>query len=540
MAKQRLVDVLVIGSGAGGGVLAFRLAQKGVNVMVLEKGDWCERNEAVEDEFAQHHLEMYRPSGETDPTVVRSKGEVVAENSRIGQAFYLVGGGTVRYSATSWRYRPQDFSKLTTYGPVAGTTLSDWPLTYEELEPYYTEVEKEIGVSGKAGADPTEPPRSKDVLMPPLKEDRFQRRIVNAAKKLGWRPFPIPTAIHSQRNEYTDGRDCMQCGWCSGYPCLFQAKSSVDVVIFPRAQKTNHFTLKTNAYVTLILTHKNGKVRGVEYIDLMTGKNQVIECKALVLATSAIQTARLLLHSGTKGLANSSGLIGRNLMFHIEAKASALFPESYNQGLYKKVGIHDFYFPKKEDGFINHRSIQSGSKATPIAFALGAKGFGKNYVETMRDRFLRTHELQCMAEDLPQFENRVGLSSEKKDPWGVPVPEISHVYHESDKKAVASTLEKIRLLLEAAGGTEVQLPKVHDNITGRYTWHLMGTTRMGKDPAVSVLNRDCQSHDISNLFVADGSGFPTSGGINPTLTIQALALRAADRLLALTKEGKVG
>ena len=543
MSKRQETDVLIVGSGAGAAPIAFKLARNGIKVTMLEKGDWVPKDATTEDELAQIHLEMHRPSDDADPTIVKSKGELVSESSRVGQSFYLVGGGTIRYAATSWRFRPQDFKKLSTYGSVADTSLCDWPISYEELEPYYTEAEYEIGISGLAGADPTEPFRSKNVLMPPLKGDLFQKQLTETAKRLGWKPFPIPLAIHSQYNSNTGAVQCMQCGWCSGYPCRFMAKSAVDVVIYPRAQRTGKFTLKTHSNVIRIVMGPNGKISGVEYINLKTGQTEFMGCRALVVAASAIQTARLLLLSANSkfqnGLANSSGMLGKNLMFHIEAKASAVFANEFHQGLYKKVGIHDFYFPKKSDGFINHRSIQSGSKAAPISFALSKSGFGKGYIEELRAKFLKTQEVQCMTEDLPQSENRVTLSESKKDLWGMPTPEVHHVYHEQDKKAVGSALEKARILLEAAGGKEIQIPKIHDTITGRYTWHLMGTTRMGKDPSHSVVNTNCQTHDISNLFITDGSPFCTSAGINPTLTIQALSFRTADKMMALMKEGAV-
>jgi len=543
MSKKTVTDVLIIGSGAGAAPMALKLARNGIKVTILEKGDWIPRDAISEDELAQIQLEMNRPSEESDPTVVKSNDEIVSEASRVGQSFYLVGGGTIRYAATSWRFRPQDFTKLSTYGSVAGSSLCDWPITYEDLEPYYTEAEYEIGISGVAGADPTEPFRSKNVMMPPLKGDIFQKRLTRAAKKLGWKPFPIPIAIHSEYNSNTGATQCMQCGWCSGYPCRFMSKSSVDIVIYPRAQKTGNFTLKTHSNVTQIVMDQKGKVTGAEFIDLKTGKTEFIGCRILVVAASAIQTTRLLLLSANskfpKGLGNSSNMLGKNLMFHIEAKASALFDDEFHQGLYKKVGIHDFYFPKKNESFINHCSLQSGSKAAPISFALSKPGFGKSFMEELRSKFLHTQEVQCMIEDLPQLENRVVLSESKKDLWGASSPEIHHLYHDQDKKAVTFALEKARQLLETAGGKEIQIPKVHDNITGRYTWHLMGTARMGIDPAQSVVNANCQVHDIPNLFISDGSLFCTSAGINPTLTIQALSFRTADKMMAMMKEGKI-
>jgi choline dehydrogenase-like flavoprotein len=539
---EKFSDVVVIGSGAGGGAVAFKLAKLGIKVVVLEKGEARNPAENTEDELAEIQLERHRPLAEDDPTVVVSGGQIASEASRVGQAFYLLGGGTTRYTATSWRLRPKDFKKLSTYGKSPGISLADWPITYEELEPYYTEAEYEIGVSGLPGIDPTEPHRSKNVMMPPLKRDNFQEILEKAGKSLGWKPFPIPVAIHSKINSHTGGSSCMQCGWCSGFPCQYRAKSSVELVLFPRAQDTGNFDVKSNAYATKIVM-KNKKVAGVEYINTDTGETEFIGCKVLVLAASAIQTTRLLMMSSAgsqNALANSSGLLGKNLMFHIEAKGSAVFEENFHQQYYKKTGFHDFYYPGKEDDFINHRSIQSGSKAGPISFALSRSGFGPQYFKQLQNEFLRTQEVQCMVEDLAQEKNYVGLSEKFKDPWGFPSPEIHHEYHEQDRKAAMAAVQKIKILLEAAGGKNIEIPEtLQKNITGRYTWHLMGTARMGNNPETSVLNKDCQSHDISNLFITDGSGFCTSGGLNPTLTIQALALRTAVRIKALMKEGKV-
>lgn len=541
---EKATTVLIVGSGASAGPIAFELARAGIDVMILEKGDWCENHPLNEDELAQTRLEMYRPSGELDPTLVYSKGELVSESSRIGQSFYLVGGGTVRYAGTSWRFRTQDFRKLSLYGAVPGSSLVDWPLSYEELEPYYTKAELEIGISGNVGEDPTEPQRSKNVLLPPLKGDSYQERLMKAARGLGWHPFRIPLALHSQSSKRTGANACMLCGWCSGYPCMYNAKSAVSLSLYPRALKTGKLQIKTRAYATRILVDARDRVTGVEYMDLDTNQSHVMQCRILVLAASAVQTARLLLQSTSgrfpNGLANSSGMVGRNLMFHIEAKGSAVFDDDFHQGYYKKVGIHDFYFPQSGDPFVNHRSIQSGSKPSPIAFASSLSGYGEGFMQALRKGFLHTQELQCMVEDLPQLGNRVTLSATRRDAWGMPAPEVHHAYHEMDRHALESAILRMRQLLEAAGGREISVPKTAStNITGRYTWHLMGTARMGHDPAESVLNSDGMAHDVANLWVVDGSAFPTSAGLNPTLTMQAFSFRAADRLKLAMKEGRV-
>lgn len=544
MKTESSPDIVIVGSGAGGSLAALKLVQRGFQVTVLEKG--AERNisENPEDELAELQLERHRPSEEVDPTFVYRGGVGVPSKTRVGQSFYLLGGGTVRYAGTSWRLRPDDFRKASKYGVPTGSSLVDWPLTYEDLEPYYTEAEFEVGISGRAGIDPTEPYRSKDVLLPPLKEDGFQNLLIEGARKLGCRPFPIPVAIHSQYNEHTGAAQCMQCGFCSGFPCRFRAKSSADVVIFPRLLKEKNFRLLQDAYATrVLLDRRSGKVSGVEYVDMKTRQTRSLACKVLVLAASAVQTTRLLLasHPTSKpeGIANSSGLLGKNLMFHIEAKAGATFAASFPQAYYKKVGIHDYYFPTKDDGFINHRSIQSGSKAPPIAFALSRAGFGKNYVKGLQDDFIHAQEVQAMVEDLPQEGNSVRLS-QSKDPWGMAAPEVHHQYHGDDKKALESCFALMGSLLEAAGGKDITTPtSAQSDITGRYTWHLMGTARMGTNPAKSVLNAYSQSHDIRNLFIVDGSSFCSSGGLNPTLTIQALALRSADYMATELKKGNL-
>lgn len=544
-----MTDVLIVGSGAGGSSAAFRLCELGFDVTLLEKGAPLQPMggppgaDTYENELGEIQWEQRRPSAENDPTVIISQGKELASATRVGQAFYLVGGGTTRYTATSWRLRPKDLLKRTTYGAVAGTTLVDWPISYAELERYYTQAELEIGVSGRAGVDPTEPHRSRDVLLPPLHEDLFQKRLTRAALGLGWKPFPIPVAIHSQGSARTGASPCMQCGFCSGYPCQFRAKSSVDLVLLPRALRTGKLQVVHHAYVTQILTAPNGRASGVEYLDLSSGGPRPplkkLDCQVLVLAASAIQSTRLLLLSGRgRGLANGSGELGKNLMFHIEAKAQALFDEDYHQAYYKKVGIHDFYFPKAGASFVNHCSLQSGSKAGPIGFALSQPGFGREAMRKLRAGFLRTQELQVMAEDLPQATNLVRLSTERKDAWGLPAAEVHHRYHAQDRAAVLATLARARELLQAAGGQDIRLPEAApETILSRYTWHLMGTARMGRDASDSVTDAYGRTFDVPNLFICDGSTFPTSGGLNPTLTIQALAFRAADRIATLRKEG---
>ncbi|MBI2943494.1 MAG: GMC family oxidoreductase [Candidatus Wallbacteria bacterium] len=533
-------DVCIVGSGAGGGVLAHALARAGIRVVVLERGKQAKRDETASDELLQVVRRTHQPPVERDGTVVAETPDAKAPPTRVGQAFYLVGGGTVLYAAASWRLRPDDLRKKTRYGAVAGADLVDWPVTYEELEPWYTLAEREIGVSGKSGADPTEPRRSADHLMPPLPEDPFSARLAAAARKLGLRPFPIPTAISTRNNPETGTYECQYCGWCSGYTCLFYAKNSTDITVLPKAEKTGLARVVTGAYATRVELDSRGRAAAVVYRDAATGKDVRQPASVVCLAAGGVQTPRLLLLSKSsafpEGLANRSGLVGRYMMFHIEGRRTAVFEEPFAFELTKKLGVHDWYFPAKEDGWINHCSIQSGSRRGPLTFALRQPGWGEQYGPALARDFPRTQQLQAMVEDLPQSANRVELDPGRLDPEGYPLPRITHRYHEMDRRALEATQQKMGRLLEAAGGRVVDEALAHTNVSGAYTYHLMGTCRMGSDPRNSVVDRDCRTHDVPNLFVVDSSFFPTSGGLNPTLTIQANAYRVADFIARHRKE----
>jgi choline dehydrogenase-like flavoprotein len=528
-------DVCIVGSGAGGGVLAHALTRAGLRVVVLEKGRPARRDETAYDELLQVVRRFHQPPVEQDGTQVTEDPAAPGRATHFGQAFYLVGGGTVLYAATSWRLRPADLKKRSTYGPVSGAELVDWPIGYEDLEPWYTVAEREIGVSGRSGADPTEPPRSADHLLPPLKDDPFTVRLAAAARKLGLRPFPIPTAISSQNNSANGTYRCQYCGWCSGFTCLYYAKNSVDVTMLPRAEKTGRMKLITEASVSRIEVDARGRATGVVYRDRATGADRRVEAAVVCLAAGGVQSARLLLLSASKafpsGLANRSGLVGRHLMFHIEGRRTGLFPEAFAFELAKKIGIHDHYFPGRDDGFVNHCSIQAGSRRGPIRFALSQPGWGDGFGARLRDQFPHVQQLQAMVEDLPQATNRVELDGDRKDPDGLPLPRIVHRYHEMDRSALVMTLERMGALLAACGARVLDEAKAHTNVTGGFTYHLMGTCRMGTDPATSVVDSTCRTHDVPNLYVADSSFFPTSGGLNPTLTIQANAYRVADAIV---------
>lgn len=541
------VDVCVIGSGAGAMPCALTLAQAGLSVLVLEKGGDYSLDETADDELLQTIRDMYRPSGELDPTVLKSAGKTLSSASRIGQGMYLVGGGTVRYAAISWRFRPEDFKKKTVYGSVEGADLADWPVSYEDLEPYYTKAELEIGISGISGADPTEPRRSKDVLLPPLRTDPYAELIKSAAKRLGWTPFPIPMAINSKPNAHTGTLACMYCGWCVGYPCEHYAKNSVDITLLPKAERTGKFRLLKKAYAQKIETNGRGLAERVIYSLGESRAAFSVKARVVVLAASAIQSARLLLLSASgaypHGLANGSGYVGKNLMFHFEQGCLGVFDRDFPHDLYVKTGIHDFYFPRGGSGFVNHCSIQSGSQLGPIHYAtmVGHRRggvYGGDFVKYLRANYSATQVMLALVEDLPQWENRVGLS-ETTDAWGVPAPEVHHRYHAMDKAALKSTLEKVSRLQREAGASQILSFAIPEHVSRHNAWHLMGTARMSDDPAAGVLDAFCRAHEVRNLFITDGSCFPTSGGLNPTLTIQANSFRVGDFIAAEMKGGRL-
>ena len=370
------VDFVIVGSGAAGGVLAKELSTNGFRVVVLEQGPYIKPEEFSHNEievFAQHQL-TNKP--ELQPITFRKTPDEKARLQPSVMYGRCVGGSSVHFTANFWRFHEIDFIERSKVGEIPGASFADWPIRYADLEPYYTKVEWEVGVSGLAGASPFDPPRSKPYPMPPLPVKGSGVVFERAAWKLGYHPFPAPMAILSQPRA---GRDsCVNCGFCLGFGCEVGAKSSSLSAMIPVAEATGRCEIRPNCYVHRVAMDKNGRATGVEYFDAKRNTH-LQKAKAVILSANGAETPRLLLLSANSqfpnGLANSSGMVGKNLMPNTAAIAFGVFDEPLNdyKGFAVSRVLHDFYELDHEKlGFYGGGGLDARFDATPAAFALGS------------------------------------------------------------------------------------------------------------------------------------------------------------------------
>jgi choline dehydrogenase-like flavoprotein len=539
------VDFVIIGSGAAGGVLAKELSTNGFRVVVLEQGPYL-----TEADFSHNEVEILYQNKltnhpELQPNTFRKTPEEKAKPQRALVYGRCVGGTSVHFTANFWRFHEIDFIERSKIGPIAGTGFTDWPITYADLEPYYTKVEWEIGVSGMAGASPFDPPRSKPYPMPPLPVKSSGVIFERAARKLGWHPFPAPMAILSQPRA---GRSaCVNCGFCLGFGCEVGAKSSSLVAAIRVAERTGRCEIRPNSYVHRIETDANGRAVGAAYFDEKRSTH-LQKAKAVVVCANGAETPRLLLLSANKqfpdGLANSSGLVGKYLMLNSNAIAIGVFEQPLNdyKGFAVSRVLHDFYeLDPQKVGFYGGGGLDARFDFTPIGFAFAGlppetPGWGKEFKSTLRNNFTRTMEVFCHGTSLPLEGNSFSLDTDVKDAWGLPALRMTYKDHPDDLKLVSWLSARANELLEAAGAQKKWSFPITEQ---QMAFHLLGTCRMGNDSKTSVINSDHRTHDVKNLFLCDGSSLVTSGRGQPTMTIEALAFRAADRITALAKRGEI-
>ncbi|HEY3358307.1 MAG TPA: GMC family oxidoreductase [Polyangia bacterium] len=538
------VDVLVVGSGGGGGTLACALAEAGARVLVLEKGPHYSLYDFTHDELAICRRNFFVPYVSDEPHLVRRNGER-HQRTNDGWISCCVGGGTVHMSGFFFRLHRDDLQQRTRLGAPAGSTVEDWPIPYEELARWYDRAEILIGVSGQAGENPFDEPRAGAFPLPPLLAHPAGRRLADAARGLGWHPFTTPRAVLS---DAYDGRPpCNYCGFCGSYGCENGSKSSVLSTFIPRALKTGRCRLRAQAMVREITVDENGRARGAVYQDRAGGLHEV-RARAVVVACSAIESARLLLLSRSsrfpQGLANSSGLVGKNLSFSLFAAVEADFRRDggaksvpvFDGALpWLGVAVQDFYrLPAAAGGhkggtlrfdFVHPNPIYN---AEHVAKHTDPPLFGQALKDRLRRHFRDTRTLECeiFAEYLPSAETFVELDPDARDRYGLPAARVSVAHHPTDVPVARFLAERAQELFRAMGADEVRVAAALGT-----TFVLQhGTCRFGVDPARSVLDPTCRAHDVPNLYVVDGSFMPTSGGVPTTLTIQANALRVADAL----------
>jgi choline dehydrogenase-like flavoprotein len=539
------VDFVVVGSGAAGGVIAKELSQNGFRVVVLEQGPYLTEADFSHNEIKILNEDLLTNHPKLQPNTFRKTPDEKAKQQRAVVYGRLVGGTSVHFTANFWRFHEIDFVERSKIGPIAGTGFADWPITYADLEPYYTKVEWEVGVSGLAGASPFDPPRSKPYPMPPLPTKSSGVIFERAARKLGWNPFPAPMAILS---EPRPGRSaCVNCGFCLGFGCEVGAKSSSLVAAIRVAEKTGRCEIRPNSYVHRIELDANGRASGATYFD--ENRNVHLQkAKAVVVCANGAETPRLLLLSANKqfpnGLANSSGLVGKYLMLNSGGISLGVFDQPLND--YKGFAVsrifHDFYeLDPHKVGFYGGGGIDARFDLTPISFALGAlppgtPRWGKDFKATMAHNFTRTMEVFSHGTSLPLETNSFSLDPDVKDAWGLPALRMTYKDHPDDLKLARWLNQHGVELLDAAGAQKKWSFPIEEQ---QFAVHLLGTCRMGNDPKTSVISADHRTHDVKNLFLCDGSSFVSSGRGQPTMTIEALAFRAADRIRDLAKRGEI-
>ncbi len=525
--------------------MARELSQAGFTVLVLEQGPRFGPGDFEHDEFKYSYLSGLTNDPKVSPQTFRDDPHATAVRPRLGNSLIyarMVGGSSNHFTANFWRFHEIDFIERSVLGGIPGTGFADWPITYQELEPYYTKVEWEVGVSGLAYASPFDPPRTKGYPMPPLPVKSSGALLEAGARKLGLHPFPAPMAINSEPRRGRPG--CAHCGFCIGFGCEVMAKSSSLYTMIPEAEATGRCEVRPGSYVFRVETDAKGRTTGVTYFDAEK-REHFQKARAVVLSANGAETARLLLNSQSarfpQGLANSSGLVGKYLMFNQGSGVHAEFDQELNE--YKSVQVtrilHDFYDSDPKRGFYGGGGIDARMGSQPIGWALASGGDLPHWGPALKDRlegFRRSMVSSGHCTSLPVETNSVSIDPTLKDAWGIPAIRVTYRDHPDDLATAGFLQDRSYEIMLAAGAKQVWKAEARH---ARGGVHLLGTCRMGNDPAGSVVDKYHRTHDVPNLFLCDGSSFVTSGRGQPTMTIQALAFRAADHIGQFAKRNEI-
>ncbi|RHW75772.1 GMC family oxidoreductase [Colwellia sp. RSH04] len=565
-------DICIVGSGAGASPIAYRLSQAGAKVVVLEKGPWLTEKEFFKDEQTISLHDAYNPSLADEQHVIEEEylndknesywqGEPTSESGWSWWNGTVVGGSSNFMSGYFHRLKPIDFRLKSEFGDIAGANVADWPISYDELEPFYAMVEKEVGVSGKTVKHPHQEPRSTDFPYPPVAELPVASWIDKAAADIGFHAIPVPRAILSQPDK--GRRSCEYSGYCSSYGCSSGAKGSGRAALLNQAVASGNCTIKPNSKVYNIATDSEGKITAVQYYDGV-GKKQQISAKIYVVACQAVETSRLLLASkGEKfphGLANNSKQVGKNLLFSGggTGQGDFIFDEFNDEKVaqLKQVGpfinralqdwyqINDEQFAKSNAGISQDGQAKGGTidflfHQNPIARAQGSQWqednnsveslvWGEQLKQALKQEFTtyKTLRFEVFNDWLPTDDCFVSLDEDITDKWGDPVAKVRIGYHNHDLEVGEFLAQKGEQLLTAMGAKNVS-----SSISGSPSSNLMaGGCRFGNDPKTSVLNKNCRAHEVDNLYVTDGSFMPTGGSVPYTFTIYANSFRVAEKI----------
>lgn len=565
-------DICVVGSGAGASPIAYILAKAGAKVVVLEKGPWLTEDDFYKDELAANIRDSYNPKL-TDEQHVIEEGHVEDDGqthwhkeatSESGWSFWngnVVGGSSNFMSGYFHRLKPVDFKLRSTFGDIEGANIVDWPISYDELEPFYAQVDKQVGVSGKVVEHPHQEPRSADFPYPPLIDHPVAQWIDSAAQKLGFHSIPVPRAILSRPD--MGRQSCEYSGYCSRYGCSSGAKGSGRAALLNHAVATGNLTIIPNAKVFHLASDDSGAVTAAHYYD-QAGRKQSVNASTFVVACQAVETSRLLLQSKSKffpnGLANNNGQVGKNLVFSGGGTGRGDFiyadltPEQQqalkSDGPFLNRALQDWYQidDKTFDGankegkakggtidflfFRNPISRASGSQYDEDGALVWGEALKKNLFEEFTT--YKTLRFEVFNDWLPTDDCFVELDDEVTDKWGDPVAKIRIGAHEQDVLVGEYLAEKGAKLLEKMGAKNIST-----SVSQYPPTNLMaGGCRFGNDPKTSVLNKYCRAHESNNLYVTDGSFMPTGGSVPHTYTIYANAFRVAEHIKQQWQQAK--
>ena len=545
-------DVIVIGSGAGGGVAAAVLAEAGKSVLLLERGRDLSFEAVGRDHLRNQRMPVYGhnagPDIEGNPRTLEPDSFPIP----VGEAFgphrlvrphepgyqnnaACVGSGTRVYAGQAWRFMPQDFRMASEYGVPEGSSLANWPIDYQDLEPFYEKVEWEIGICGDHRTMTHLPDYNKPYPMPALPLPHKSSVHERGLESLGWHALRVPRLINSV--PYNGRPACINCQQCVGFACPADAKNGSHNTTVPRALRSGNCTLRTEFMAERLQCSDGGRVSGVSVLN-GAGERQSFSADVIVLSCGAVETARLLLNSATPqeptGIGNGGDQVGRNLQGHYYPGAFGLFPEVMYDGLGPGCSIATCQFNHGNDGIIGGGFLGDEDIVTPITlwkrfYPPEAPRWGIEAKRFMRDNFRRINDVTGPVQEIPSPDARVSINPRLRDRYGIPVAHLSGSSHPETVRTAQFMGKRAKEWLLASGATQVWGRPMPRYLSGGQ--HQAGTCRMGDDPATSVVDRWCRVHSQDNLFIADGSPHVTNGGFNPVETIMALAWRTAENIV---------
>jgi choline dehydrogenase-like flavoprotein len=534
-------DAIVVGAGAGGGIVAAVLAEAGKSVLIIERGEALLYDQVSRDHLRNHRLAVYGqntgPAQEGNPRVMEEPDGTVRLCRPNDWGYHnnamTVGGGTRVYGAQAWRFHPKDFRMASEYGIPEGSSLADWPISYDELAPYYEKAEWELGVAGDSSPNPNHGPRRREYPMPPVPDNVRRRVLSRGAAKLGIHASPVPLLINTR--PYNNRPACVQCGMCVGFACPSDSKNGSQNTMLPRAFATGRCKLVTNAIVERIITDSKGKATGVSCF--VGDERKAFTAKVVISCAGAIESARLLLNSATaehpRGIGNDHDQVGRHIQGHYYPGVHGIFPEKTYDGIGPGVSINTCHWSHGNKGIVGGGMLADEFIKFPIIFNKWSwppdvPKWGQAAKTWMREMYSRVIHLQGPVQEIPSPTSRVSIDPAVRDRWNIPVVRLSGTTHIETIRTSEFMRARAHEWLAASGATKMWSGK--QTLAFSAGQHQSGTCRMGNDPRTSVTDKFGRVHGHENIFCADGSLHVTNGGFNPVLTIMALAFRVSEHV----------